>query len=141
MSGRRFIIEMGTGNSQHGQDYTRAAGRAIEDAIRHAQLSILSALGIDDQDMRVQVTVGVQKPEAVDCDALAGLLPRNVARCPHSHVRRIRPRTLVRLGLGGGSLLAAPAHPYPGAAPVPRHGLSAEASLTKRGPRQALSPV
>ncbi len=79
MSERRFIIEMGTGNSQHGQDYTRAAGRAIEDAIRHAQLSILSALGIDDQDMRVQVTVGVQKPEAVDCDALAGMLPRGRA--------------------------------------------------------------
>ena len=76
MSERRFIIEMGTGNSQQGRDYTRAAGRAIEDAIRQAQLSILSALGIDDREMRVQVTVGVQKPEAVDCDALVKLLPR-----------------------------------------------------------------
>jgi len=34
MSDQRFIIEMGMGNDQYGQDYTKAAGRAIEDAFR-----------------------------------------------------------------------------------------------------------
>jgi uncharacterized protein (TIGR02058 family) len=32
MNDQRFIIEMGMGNDQYGQDYTKAAGRAIEDA-------------------------------------------------------------------------------------------------------------
>jgi len=36
MSDQRFIIEMGMGNDQYGQDYTKAAGRAIEDAFRHS---------------------------------------------------------------------------------------------------------
>ena len=33
MSDQRFIIEMGMGNDLHGQDYTKAAARAIEDAV------------------------------------------------------------------------------------------------------------
>ena len=36
----RVIIEMGMGNDLHGMDYTKAAGRAIEDAFRHSSLPI-----------------------------------------------------------------------------------------------------
>jgi len=73
---QRFIIEMGMGNDLHGADYTKAARRAIEDAIRHSSIPMLPALGIDHSEMRVNVTVGVQNPEAVDCDALKAGLPR-----------------------------------------------------------------
>ena len=79
MSDQRFIIEMGMGNSQYGQDYTKAAARAIEDAIRHSSISMFSAFDLDPSEMRVQVTVGVQKPEDVDCDALVKHLPRGKA--------------------------------------------------------------
>ena len=79
MSDQRFIIEMGMGNSLYGQDYTKAAARAIEDAIRHSTIPMFDALGIAPSEMRVQVTIGVQKPEAVDCDALVPLLPRGRA--------------------------------------------------------------
>lgn len=79
MSDQRFIIEMGMGNSLHEQDYTKAAARAIEDAIRHSTIPMFDALGLDHTEMRVQVTVGVQNPEAVDCDALSKLLPRGRA--------------------------------------------------------------
>ena len=73
---QRFIIEMGMGNDLHGANYTKAAGRAIEDAIRHSSIPMLPALGLDHAEMKVQVTVGVQDPGAVDCAALKAGLPR-----------------------------------------------------------------
>ncbi len=76
MAEQRFIIEMGMGNDLHGQDYTKAAARAIEDAIRHSSIPMFEALGLDHSAMRVQVTVGVQVPERVDCAVLAAGLPR-----------------------------------------------------------------
>ena len=79
MSDQRFIIEMGMGNSQYGQDYTKAAARAIEDAIRHSSIPMFDALGVEPAEMRVQVTVGAQRPEAVDCEALVKHLPRGKA--------------------------------------------------------------
>ncbi|MEP2534166.1 Lin0512 family protein [Shimia sp.] len=79
MSDQRFIIEMGMGNDQYGQDYTKAASRAIEDAIRHSTIPMFDALGMDHGEMRVQVTVGVQEPDKVDCAALVAGLPRGQA--------------------------------------------------------------
>ena len=76
---QRFIIEMGMGNDLHGQDYTKAAGRAIEDAMRHSSIPLFGAIGLGHEAMRVQVTVGVQEPDRVDCDALARTLPRGRA--------------------------------------------------------------
>ncbi len=80
MSNQRFIIEMGMGNDMYGQDYTKAAARAIEDALRHSSLPLFEATGLSHDAMRVQVTVGVQDPDAVDCDALVGKLPRGRAQ-------------------------------------------------------------
>ncbi|MEB8387929.1 Lin0512 family protein [Rhodobacteraceae bacterium KMM 6894] len=79
MTDQRFIIEMGMGNDLHGMDYQKAAARAIEDAIRHSTLPIFASTGIAFEQMRVQVTVGVQNPEALDVSALVGGLPRGCA--------------------------------------------------------------
>lgn len=76
---QRIIIEMGMGNDQYGQDYTKAGARAIEDAIRHSALPMFEALGIPHDEMFVDVTLGVQDPEAVDCAALVARLPRGNA--------------------------------------------------------------
>ncbi len=79
MAEQRVIIEMGMGNDLHGMDYTKAAGRAIEDALRHSSLPLLGVLGLGHEAMRVQVTVAVQDPEKVDVDALRAKLPRGRA--------------------------------------------------------------
>lgn len=74
MAEQRFIIEMGMGTDLHGQDYTKAAGRAIEDAIRHSSIPMFEVLGLDHARMRVLVTVGVQEPDKLDCAMLANVL-------------------------------------------------------------------
>lgn len=79
MSDQRFIIEMGMGNDQYGMDYTKAAARAIEDAIRHSSIPLFEATGLSHDQMRVQVTVGVAEPDKVDCAELVKALPRGRA--------------------------------------------------------------
>ncbi len=79
MTEKRIILEMGTGNDLYGQDYTKAARRAVQDALHHSSITLFSKLGIDHAEMRVQVTIGVQQPEAVDCDLVASDLPRGRA--------------------------------------------------------------
>ncbi|MEM8978992.1 MAG: Lin0512 family protein [Pseudomonadota bacterium] len=79
MSDQRFILEMGMGNDQYGQDMTKAAARAIEDAIRHSSIPLFDALKVSHDDMRVKVTIGVPTPEDVDATYLAAQLPRGNA--------------------------------------------------------------
>ncbi|OED49461.1 Lin0512 family protein [Leisingera sp. S232] len=79
MSEKRIILEMGMGNDLYGQDYTKAARRAVQDALHHSSITLFSKLGIDHSEMRVDVTIGVQQPEAVDCDLVATDLPRGRA--------------------------------------------------------------
>ena len=75
----RVIIEMGMGNDLHGMSYTKAAARAIEDAFRHSSLPLFTVTGLSSDEMRVQVTVGVQEPDKVDADSLVAKLPRGQA--------------------------------------------------------------
>jgi uncharacterized protein (TIGR02058 family) len=75
MPAKRVILEMGSGNDLHGGDYTKAAVRAVEDAIHHSSLTLIRTLGIDPRTMQVEVTIGVQQPEKVDAEAVKAVLP------------------------------------------------------------------
>ena len=75
MTAKRVILEMGTGNDLHGGDYTKAALRAVQDAIHHSSLTMIRTLGVDKSTVQVDVTIGVQKPENVDADAVKETLP------------------------------------------------------------------
>lgn len=71
----RYITEMGMGADVHGQDYTKAAKRAVSDAIRHSSLNFFNALGKSPNDMQITVRIGVAKPDQVDTQAVAAELP------------------------------------------------------------------
>ena len=71
----RCVTEMGMGVDVHGLDYTNAAKRAVFDALHHSSLGFQRLIGKTADDMRVDVTIGVPKPDAVDGDAVISTLP------------------------------------------------------------------
>jgi uncharacterized protein (TIGR02058 family) len=78
MSARRVILEMGAGNDLHGGDYTKAALRAVQDALHHSSLTMLRALQVDPKTMLVDVTIGVQQPGKVDAERVKASLPYGI---------------------------------------------------------------
>ena len=71
----RCITEMGMGVDVHGRDATKAARRAVSDAIRHSSLGFFRMVGKTSSDMFVDVTIGVPNPEDVDTAAVVKELP------------------------------------------------------------------
>jgi uncharacterized protein (TIGR02058 family) len=79
MAAPRIILEMGMGNDLHGGDYTKAALRAVQDALHHSSLAFIRTLGLDSKQMKVEVTIGVQRPDRVDAAKVAASLPHGQA--------------------------------------------------------------
>jgi uncharacterized protein (TIGR02058 family) len=75
MAWKRVVTEMGMGTDIRGGDYTKAAVRALRDALWHNSLSVTRALGMDVDSMRVEVIIGVPRPEAVDTAQVLAILP------------------------------------------------------------------
>lgn len=75
MAWKRMALQIGMGTDIRGVDYTKAAVRALRDALWHNSLSVADALGMDVDSMRVEVTIGVPKPELVDKQAVLDVLP------------------------------------------------------------------
>mgnify|MGYP005844831889 CR=1 FL=1 len=88
-----FLVELGTGIDQHGQDVTTAAVRAVEAAIRPVSMPGLKALlpGGDYRNMRVEVRL------AVPCDR---------ERLDLERVRRAFPYGQVEIEVVDGGMTA-----------------------------------
>jgi uncharacterized protein (TIGR02058 family) len=83
---RRYLLEVGTGIDLHGEDETKAAQRAVKDAISHASMiglrEILKMKSREDLDeaLLVDVTVATPHPEKVDEAAVLSVLPEGTMR-------------------------------------------------------------
>ena len=75
MAFRRMALEIGMGTDIRGTDYTKAAVRALRDALWHNSLSIGDAVNQDVDAMQVEILIGVPKPDAVDPAQLLAILP------------------------------------------------------------------
>lgn len=62
----RLILEVGLGNDLYGKDYTKAACRAVQDALHHSSLVLFRSLNLNSKDMMVKVTIGVQEPDKLN---------------------------------------------------------------------------
>ena len=62
------------GTDIRGADYTKAAVRALRDALWHNSLSVADAVGLPVASMQVEVTIGVPRPDQVDKQAVLAVL-------------------------------------------------------------------
>jgi uncharacterized protein (TIGR02058 family) len=72
---KRVAVEIGMGTDIRGTDYTKAAVRALRDALWHNSLSVAAALGKPVDSMFVEVHIGVPKPDRVDKAEVLKVLP------------------------------------------------------------------
>jgi uncharacterized protein (TIGR02058 family) len=70
-----MVLEIGMGTDIRGADPTKAAVRALRDALWHNSLGVAAALGLDTDSMQVEVTIGVPYPEQVNHDEVLAVLP------------------------------------------------------------------
>ena len=75
MAKTRMALELGMGTSLRKGDYTRAAVRAVQDALWRNSVSFAEAFGFEKSDMLIDVEIGVQKPDEVDSGAIKAVLP------------------------------------------------------------------
>jgi len=75
MALKRMVLELGMGTDIRGGDYTKAAVRALRDALWHNCLTVTRALGQPTDAMEVEVRIGVPQPDEVDKDAVLAILP------------------------------------------------------------------
>jgi len=77
MPRKRFIVELGYGADLHGGDVTKAAKRAVKDAIsRNCLCGLFDILDIKNPDrMHVAVKIGCPKPEEIDSEEVLSVLP------------------------------------------------------------------
>lgn len=74
----RWVTEMGMGVDIRGRDYTKAARRAVSDALRHSSLNLFNAAGVSRDEMRVDVVIGCAAPDRVDPAAVAEEVPYGI---------------------------------------------------------------
>jgi uncharacterized protein (TIGR02058 family) len=75
MAMKRMLVEIGMGTDIRGADYTKAAVRALRDALWHNSVSVARAVGMPTDAMAVEILIGVPRPERVDKAAVLAVLP------------------------------------------------------------------
>jgi len=75
VSAKPYVLEFGMGVDVHGLDATRAACRAVSDAIRHSSLPFFRDVRDNGGKMLVDVTVAVPDPASVNVDVVRRELP------------------------------------------------------------------
>ena len=75
---KRYIVEFGTGVDLHGGDVTKAAKKAVKDAISHCCLcGIEEIIGVTNfnEGMNLKIKIGSPNPENVDKDEILSVIP------------------------------------------------------------------
>jgi uncharacterized protein (TIGR02058 family) len=98
----RCVTEMGMGVDVHGKDATKAAKRAVSDAIRHSSLGFVRLVGKTPHDMVVDVTIAAPNPDDVDTSAVAKELPYGTVK-----VTAVKGGLEIPAASGGDSIIIA----------------------------------
>ena len=85
MAVKRLLTEFGMGSSLRRRDYTQAAVRAVKDALWHNSINLAELFGKDKTEMLIDVEIGVQDPDAVNCADVAEIFPYGQVRVEVMH--------------------------------------------------------
>lgn len=86
MNYRRYLVEVGVGIDLHGEDETKAARRAVKDAISHSsmvglgQLFKVGSFSELEDALMVDVTIATPNPEKIEEDSVLSVLPEGKKR-------------------------------------------------------------
>ncbi len=75
MTLKRMVLQIGMGTDIRGSDDTKAAVRAVSDALWHNTLNIATALKQPLEAMHVDIIIGTPNPATVDKAAVLAILP------------------------------------------------------------------
>jgi uncharacterized protein (TIGR02058 family) len=75
MTKKRMVLEIGMGTDIRGAEPTKAACRAVRDALWHNSLPIAPALGQPVEAMIVDIHIGAPRPELVNKAEVLAVLP------------------------------------------------------------------
>ena len=75
MALKSMVMAFGMGTDIRGGDYTKAAVRALEAALRQNSIVFAEAFGVSKEEMLVKIVIGVARPDQVDKAAVAAVLP------------------------------------------------------------------
>lgn len=70
-----LVMQFGVGTDIRGGDYTKAAKRAVDNAIRRNSVAVADAFGQPREAMQIKVAIGVAEPDQVDTAAVASVFP------------------------------------------------------------------
>lgn len=82
---KRMALELGMGTDIEGSDYTKAAIRALQNALRQNALVVADAFELPRSAMHCDIIIGAQKPDEVDKEAVAAILPYGTATVRVEH--------------------------------------------------------
>lgn len=71
----RLLTEFGIGTSLRRQDYTKAALRAVRDALWRNSINLAELFGAPKQAMILDVEIGVARPDRVDVAQIEAAFP------------------------------------------------------------------
>ena len=86
MDYRRYIVEFGTGVDLHGEDETKAAQKAVKDAISHCsmvglgQLFKIGSFAELEEALMVDITIATPNPDKIDGGKVLEILPEGKRR-------------------------------------------------------------
>jgi len=77
---KRMALEIGMGTDIRGADSTKAACRALRDALWRNTLNIAEICGQRPEDMKITVHIGVPRPSTVRHEEVLAILPYGDAK-------------------------------------------------------------
>jgi uncharacterized protein (TIGR02058 family) len=75
MALKRLVLELGMGTALRSGSYTKAACRAVQNALWHNSLALVELFGAEKDAMVITVEIACQNPEKVDCEKVAAEFP------------------------------------------------------------------